>query len=48
MREAEMDTIAEFITRVLASPEDGGVHATVKAEVEALCRTFPLYPERLA
>jgi glycine hydroxymethyltransferase len=45
---AEMDAIAEFITRVLASPEDGGVHAMVKAEVEALCRKFPLYPERLA
>ena len=48
MGEAEMDVIAEFITRVLASPEDGGAHAKVKAEVEALCRKFPLYPERLA
>jgi glycine hydroxymethyltransferase len=48
MGEAEMDAIAEFITRVLASPEDGAVHAAVKAEVEALCRKFPLYPERLA
>jgi len=48
MGEAEMDQIAEFISRVLAAPEDGAVLAKVKAEVEALCRKFPLYPERLA
>jgi glycine hydroxymethyltransferase len=47
MGEAEMDLIAEFITRALASPEDLGVLARVKAEVEKLCRKFPLYPERL-
>ena len=45
MREPEMDAIAEFITRVLAAPDDDGVLARVKAEVEALCRKFPLYPE---
>lgn len=48
MGEAEMDVIAEFISRVLASPDDAGAIAKVKAEVEALCRKFPLYPERLA
>ena len=48
MGEAEMDVIAEYISRVLASPEDQGVLAGVKAEVETLCRKFPLYPERLA
>ena len=46
MKEAEMDQIASFIARVLAAPEDARVHAAVKAEVEALCRTFPLYPDR--
>jgi glycine hydroxymethyltransferase len=46
MREAEMETIAGFIARALASPEDDRVLAAVRAEVEALCRTFPLYPER--
>jgi glycine hydroxymethyltransferase len=45
MREPEMDTIAGFIARVLASPDDDRVAAAVRAEVEALCRTFPLYPE---
>ena len=48
MGETEMDLVAEYITRVLASPEDAGVLATVKAEIETLCRKFPLYPERLA
>jgi glycine hydroxymethyltransferase len=48
MGEPEMDQIAEFIARVLASPEDTNVLAKVKAEVETLCRKFPLYPERLA
>jgi glycine hydroxymethyltransferase len=45
MREDEMETIGELITRVLASPEDDAALASVKAEVEALCRKFPLYPE---
>ena len=48
MGEAEMDLIAEFITRAMATPEDAGALAMVKAEVEQLCRKFPLYPERLA
>ncbi len=43
-----MDQIAELITRALATPEDAGALAMVKAEVEQLCRKFPLYPERLA
>jgi glycine/serine hydroxymethyltransferase len=45
MREPEMDVIAEFITRALASPDDESLLARVKVEVETLCRTFPLYPE---
>ena len=48
MGEAEMDLVADYISRVLASPEDQGVIAMVKAEIETLCRKFPLYPERLA
>src|SRR5262245_33245520 len=42
--EAEMDQIADFIARVLAAPDADAVIAGVRAEVEALCRTFPLYP----
>jgi glycine hydroxymethyltransferase len=48
MGEPQMDQIAEFIARVLASPEDASALAAVKAEVETLCAKFPLYPERLA
>ena len=40
-----MDLIAGYIARVLAAPEDDGVAAMVRTEVEALCRTFPLYPD---
>jgi glycine hydroxymethyltransferase len=46
MREPEMATIAELIARSLASPDNDGVLAAVRAEVDALCRNFPLYPER--
>jgi glycine hydroxymethyltransferase len=46
MGESEMDQIADFVARVLASPEDEAVLSSVKAEVEQLCRKFPLYPER--
>jgi glycine hydroxymethyltransferase len=47
MGEAEMVEIGDLIARVLASPEDARVHAMVRAEVEALCRTFPLYADKL-
>ena len=43
LREKEMDLIAGFIGRVLAAPEDAAVQASVKQEVEALCKQFPLY-----
>jgi glycine hydroxymethyltransferase len=46
MGEPEMDLIAEFISRVMASPDDAAMLSAVKAEVELLCRKFPLYPER--
>jgi glycine hydroxymethyltransferase len=45
MREAEMDTVAELIGRVLASSEDERVLGMVRREVERLCETFPLYPD---
>jgi glycine hydroxymethyltransferase len=48
MREPEMDVIAEYIARVLSSPDDDRAAASVKSEVEKLCRKFPLYPERLS
>jgi glycine hydroxymethyltransferase len=45
MREAEMNTIGELITRALAAPTDDRALAMVRTEVETLCRKFPLYPE---
>ncbi len=44
MGEAEMETVAEMIGRILADPEDEHVARMVRTEVEALCQQFPLYP----
>jgi glycine hydroxymethyltransferase len=46
MREAEMARIADLIGRVLERPDDAEERDAVRAEVEALCRDFPLYPGR--
>jgi glycine hydroxymethyltransferase len=48
MREPEMDCVGELIARALGSPDDDQALAMVKAEVEKLCRKFPLYPEAIA
>jgi glycine/serine hydroxymethyltransferase len=40
-----MDVIADLFTRALLTPEDDRALAMVRAEVETLCRKFPLYPE---
>jgi glycine hydroxymethyltransferase len=45
MREREMETIGDLITRALKTPDDDRALGMVRAEVEALCRNFPLYPE---
>ena len=46
MREPEMLEIAGLIHRVLANPGDLEEIDRVRSEVEALCRRFPLYPNR--
>jgi glycine hydroxymethyltransferase len=43
MGEAEMDLIADFITRALASPDDDAALGTINKEVAKLCEKFPLY-----
>jgi len=43
--ESDMDTIATLISRVLAAPDDEAVAYAVRTDVEALCRTHPLYPD---
>ena len=45
LREADMDTVASLIARVLDAPEDLAVADAVRADVQALCRTYPLYPD---
>jgi len=45
MRETEMDAIADLIARALKTPDDDRALGMVRAEVENLCRKFPLYPE---
>jgi glycine hydroxymethyltransferase len=47
MGEREMELIGELIVRALATPDSDQALATVKSEVEALCRKFPLYPDRM-
>ncbi|MCC6165243.1 MAG: serine hydroxymethyltransferase [Acidobacteria bacterium] len=44
MTEAEMDRIADLISEALRAPDDTAVLASVKGQVEELCREFPLYP----
>jgi glycine hydroxymethyltransferase len=48
MRESEMDTIGELIARALKTPDDDGALGMIRAEVERLCRKFPLYPDHQA
>jgi glycine hydroxymethyltransferase len=43
MGEREMDLIGELIARALKSHEDDAALGMVKAEVEKLCRKFPLH-----
>jgi glycine/serine hydroxymethyltransferase len=40
-----MDAIGDLITRALQAPDDDRALGMVRAEVEILCRKFPLYPE---
>jgi len=43
--EPEMELVGDFIARALENPEDDRTLGAIRAEVEALCRKFPLYPE---
>jgi len=47
LKEAEMDVVGELIARALKTPDDDAALATVREEVERLCRKFPLYPDSL-
>jgi glycine hydroxymethyltransferase len=45
MAEAEMDLIGDLIARALKAPDADATLAMIRAEVESLCRKFPLYPD---
>ena len=45
MREAEMEQIADWISRVLERPADPEVRDSVREEIRSLCEGFPLYPD---
>ncbi len=47
MREAEMDSIADWIHRVLDAKGDAEVCSQVRAEVDEVCHGFPIYDWRL-
>jgi glycine hydroxymethyltransferase len=46
MREAEMAQIGALLARALERPDDADAVRRVRADVETLCRRFPLYPAR--
>jgi glycine hydroxymethyltransferase len=46
LREPEMELVGDLIARALKATGDDRALGMVRAEVEALCRKFPLYPER--
>lgn len=47
MAEKDMDAVGDLILRALAAPDDDTALASVRAEVDELCRRFPLYADRL-
>jgi len=47
MKEREMVSIADFISRALNHVGDDGVLKSVAADVHELCKKFPVYPHRL-
>ena len=46
MKENEMREIGRLIARSLAAPDDQEALTAVARDVEALCRRFPIYPDR--
>ena len=45
MKEADMQTVVDFIDRVLMNTDDEKIIASVKQEVSSFMKSFPLYPE---
>lgn len=45
LRQADMQQVVNWLDRVLVSPDDEAVIATVKGEVNEFMKAYPLYPE---
>ncbi|MFA3782071.1 serine hydroxymethyltransferase [Melioribacteraceae bacterium 4301-Me] len=45
MKEDEMKLIANFIDKALSNAENKEMLKSIRADVKALCKNFPLYPE---
>ncbi|MEI2747888.1 MAG: hypothetical protein V9E88_03905 [Ferruginibacter sp.] len=45
MKEADMETVVDFIDRVLMNIDDEATISAVKEEVKTFMKQFPLYPE---
>lgn len=45
LKEADMETVVDFIDKVLINPDDAKTIETVKTEVNEFMNRFPLYPE---
>jgi glycine hydroxymethyltransferase len=45
LRQGDMQQVVNWLDRVLLSPDDEVVIATVKGEVNEFMKAFPLYPE---
>jgi glycine hydroxymethyltransferase len=48
MKEAEMDAVAELMTRALGAVGDDGKLAAIARDVRDLCDRFPLFRHRLS
>ncbi len=47
MKEKEMETIAEFISRALGNVSEEAILRSIGDDVRELCRKFPIYPNRI-
>lgn len=45
MKEADMETVVQFIDKVLMNADDASVISAVRSEVKSFMEQFPLYPE---
>ncbi len=48
LKEPEMDVLAECIHKILSAPDDLDVQSNVRAQVDDLCKTFPIYKNVVA